>query len=146
MTRFRDVTQRALERAGWFPGRSVNDFVANAEVRLSPEFQLFASARAALLEFGGLQLNPVGRGVNVSLARVVLEPTLAWGEEDRFGGYQPILGKRLYPLGEYDNGHFFIAMDEAGAVHLIGVTFVTVAPTMDLALDGFILGDFEGFR
>jgi hypothetical protein len=143
MTRFSDAAETTLRAAGWSPGRSATAVLASSVRTLAPAFSVFDVARSAILEFGGLTLNLKGAGVDMALARVDFDPAAALGEEERFRAAESVVSSRLYPWGEYDNGHFFVAISESGAVYLVGVVLIKMASSIDLAIEAFVAGRRE---
>jgi hypothetical protein len=101
---------------------------------------MFLVARSALLEFGGLQIQQSGPGLECARAPFRFDPLLALGEEDRFEEFESILQTRLYPLGDVWNGHSFLAIAEDGRVFLVGDDLFFAGNTIDEALERFILG------
>jgi hypothetical protein len=133
---------KALEDAGWFPGRRVDELVAGwtAQLDRSGGFRIFPAAAQGLREFGGLRITQRGPGLECSRESFELVPTAALGEDDRFEEYARIVGSRLYPLGEYASGHYFIAIDERGRVFLLMDDLQYVADDLPRALDSLLTG------
>jgi hypothetical protein len=102
---------------------------------------MFAAARAALEEFGGLRVEARGPGLDHARSSFRIDPGLAQGEEERFAAHEEKLRRRLYPLGEVDGGHGFLAIDEGGAVYVVTDDAVMrVAGSTYAALEALVLG------
>jgi hypothetical protein len=141
-TRLGAQAAKALESAGWFPGRRIYDLVATwaAQLDRAGGFQMFPAAAQALNEFGGLRITQRGPGLECALESFDLVPTAALGEEDRFAEHARIIGSELYPLGEYASGCYFIAIDEHGRVFLLMDDLQYIAETLPIALDSLLTG------
>jgi len=110
--RFDPEVERMLLAAGWRPGREVARMVSKWESRLAPtEGAMPEVARKVLTEFGGLSVGQWGVGEYRGRGSVEFDPVKALGESDR----GPVLGQRVYPLGETDFGHgFLFAVETVG--------------------------------
>ncbi|HBB87906.1 MAG TPA: hypothetical protein DC047_09845 [Blastocatellia bacterium] len=133
--RFSAATKEMLGEAGWIPDRDVS-----REIQLPPGFDPFPAALKALAEFGNLHVGRRGSGVEFARTPIVLDPMLAMGEDDRFREFSGILKSNLYPLGETDDGHGFVAIDEQGRVFLIYDDLNFVGETFDSALENLLAG------
>lgn len=136
------AVEEVLTGAGWYPGRRE---VARAEAwsrALDKEggFRMSEAARKALEEFGGLKISVDGEGVDVAKCSFWIDPTLAVGEEDRFGDLGHPLGIRLYPLGEAAEGNAFLGIDEFGQIYMVHDELYWIAPSMAEAAEALILG------
>ncbi|HXG98829.1 MAG TPA: SUKH-3 domain-containing protein [Sphingomicrobium sp.] len=133
--RFVPEVVKMLAEAGWHPGRDVRE-----SLRLPADFELFPAAERVLSEFGNLKCgeNDPGRGSARSTLR--LDPSLAEGESDQFDRFSPSIGRRLYPLGEGDDGHFFVAIDDQGEVYILMDWTKFIGRTFDIALTNLLLG------
>jgi hypothetical protein len=105
-----------LNKAGWNPGRRAADLVSRWKHEFfdKEEFVLFPSAEECLLELGGLHFEQRGAGENVALGDFFFDPTVAVGESDRFADFEKIIGTRLCPIGEAENGYSYLAIAEDG--------------------------------
>ncbi len=124
-----------LRDSGWFPQRNVS-----AALVLPLDFAPFPAALDVLSEFGNLRIGRRGPGIEFARTPVVLDPMMAVGESDRFVEFAAPLGVSLYPLGETDDGHGFITIDERGRVFLIFDDLYFVGHTFDRALDNLLRG------
>jgi hypothetical protein len=97
------------------------------------------AAEEFLSEFGGLVFDISGPGISCAREPFELDPLLAEGEEDRFADWSEVIGKSLYPIGEGDQGHYFLAIDESGEVYLVADWVAAFGPA-DKALEGLTLG------
>ncbi|AKJ13349.1 hypothetical protein ABB07_25945 [Streptomyces incarnatus] len=69
----------------------------------------------------------------------MIDPALAIGEEQRFEELSERFGLRLFPIGEFGVGDFFLGMDEYGVLYLLAAwAFRLGAP--DEALENLIKG------
>jgi hypothetical protein len=156
--RFPDDVRAMLRAAGWFPGRDISVQVADWLSRVHEEqpvaqelLPMFPVARAALAEFGGLQLeaqrrygNPHG-GFRIEtwpdVGRVVLETYTDWAIT---------IGASVFPLAWYEDGSSDIVVDERGRVYLLGLADnYLVAETVDEAIIALLrsaeLTVFDGY-
>lgn len=133
--RFSSDVGRILTKCGWYAGRDVGE-----RLRLPSDFTVFPAAKQVLREFGGLHCGERGPGIECARATLDLDPSLAEGEADRFHLYSQRIGGRLYPLGEGDDGHYFVAIAEDGRVFLIMDFLMYVADRFDHALEHLLRG------
>ena len=142
MLRFSAQVEAVLRNAGWYPGRLVPDLVAKWESSLmaSDKFEMFPSAKRALLEFGGLSIDQRGPGVTCAREPFVFDPLLVSGESDRFDEFVGLLKTRLYPLGEAVGGHCFWALGENEHAYLIMEDVRLLGRSLDEALENLIVG------
>jgi hypothetical protein len=142
MDRFSPETERLLRASGWFEGRTVPALVEawRAELETPGGFALSPAARQVLSEFGGLHIQAKGAGIACARSDIDLNPLLAKCEEDRFSSFNCLQGKQLFPLGEADLGHLFVAIDGGGNVYLVMQFVVYVADSFDAALEVLLLG------
>lgn len=127
-----------LEASGWTAGRRVG----TADWRSMFEavgIVMHEAAEAFLQEFGGLAVSIGGPGINRAREPFELNPELAWGEDDRFSEWSDSLGRRLFPLGELDDGRFFLGIDEGSEIWLVETWVASFGP-MPHALENLILG------
>ncbi|MFJ3235987.1 SUKH-3 domain-containing protein [Streptomyces sp. NPDC086787] len=61
------------------------------------------------------------------------------GEEDRFADWSHTIGRAIFPLGELDEGRFFLGIDENSAIYLVETWLATFGSAQD-ALEKLILG------
>lgn len=135
-------TEDLLRKSGWFEGRDVSlDVEAwHRILGVNDGFVLTESAARALREFGGLRVDAAGAGVDRARASFELTPTLAWGESDRFATSEAILGESLYPLGEMEHGHAFLAITRSGRVFAIGERTYSIGSSIHRALESLVRG------
>ena len=130
-----------LQDAGWSPSRDVSQ---QAEKWLNElcergRFPRLEVARAILGSFGGLHLQPSGHGEDFAPGPIDFDPLLAIGEEDRFQRFEE--GKRkLFPLGEVDNGHAFLAVDDEGHLYVVGDELMAMGDSLEEGLSNLIHG------
>ncbi|WP_208901020.1 SUKH-3 domain-containing protein [Streptomyces incarnatus] len=136
MSRFSAETESVLLASGWFPGRQVD--IRAWQDRLA-DFAWHAAAVRFLTEFGGISVDLSGPGVTCAREPFVIDPALAIGEEQRFEELSERFGLRLFPIGEFGVGDFFLGMDEYGVLYLLAAwAFRLGAP--DEALENLIKG------
>ncbi|MGW4777222.1 SUKH-3 domain-containing protein [Streptomyces filamentosus] len=110
--------ERVLREAGWHPGRTVD--TAGWKQRLEQDgFRSHAAAEGFLREFGGLAVGHGGTGITRAREPFDLDPLLALGEADRFGGWGEEIGHHLFPVGELAGGHAFLGLDEDGELYVV---------------------------
>jgi hypothetical protein len=127
--RWDEFVRATLTAAGWFSGKDQSARIRDWTFELQGEgFTLFPAAERALREFGGLRVEVAGPGRECARSSFEVKPSLALGERDRFAAFEHTIGKRLFPLGEIEKGHAFLAIDEDGALYTL----------MD---EGFLLGN-----
>jgi SUKH-3 immunity protein len=103
-------------------------------------FHASPAAIEALSEFGGLRVDVHGAGMTMARQSFVLDPTLAIGEDDRFGRYGSVVGTELFPLGEGGGGHYFLAIAPDGFVYGIGDFIFEVGCDIRDALQNLVRG------
>jgi hypothetical protein len=111
MKRFSEATNNILHLAGWFEGRDVL-----AQVRIPGGYVLFPAAREVLREFGNLHIGSVGPGKECATADVKIDPSVTEGGEECIAEFENKLGLKLFPLGEAQNGHFILFIDQQGRI------------------------------
>ncbi len=97
------------------------------------------AAEAFLREFGGLTVDVSGPGITCARTPFELDPERARGEEDRFLEWGVSIGRRLFPLGELDQGRFFLAIDEVDEIYLVETWIARFGPVPQ-ALENLVLG------
>lgn len=127
-----------LAGSGWVPGRRVGTERWRA-VFEAVGLDMHDAAAAFLEEFGGLTVDVRGPGISCARTPFELAPELARGEEDRFAEWGESIGRRLFPLGELDEGRFFLGIDEAGEVYLVASWVASFGP-MPQAMEHLVLG------
>jgi len=133
--RFSLTTLEMLREAGWFPGRDVS-----ADIQQPAGFTLFPAALNALKEFGLLHIGRRGPGVEFVRTPVIIDPMLGLGEDERFIDLSEIIHTKLYPLGETEDRHGFLAIDEYSRVFLIMGDLCFVGNTVDEGLENLLNG------
>ncbi|MEV5594683.1 SUKH-3 domain-containing protein [Streptomyces sp. NPDC052496] len=136
MPRFSQEVEGVLRRSGWLPDRRVD--LARWKV-LAAEFTWHAAAEKFLQEFGGLRVDIGGPGITCAREPFEFDPELAVGEGERFAELSGLFGLRFFPLGEVGQGEFFLAIDEEGAVYLLGAGASRYG-VGDLALERLVTG------
>jgi hypothetical protein len=99
-----------------------------------------AAAQRVLEEFGGIRVEISGPGLECARSSFDLNPELAAGEDDRFAALARYAQSDLFPLGEADNGHAFIAIDSVGRVYLVAESIALLGNDIRAALDALLLG------
>ena len=133
--RFAPQAEEVLRTCGWFEGRNVEGSLA-----LPGDFRIFPAASSVLAEFGGLRGGHVGPGIDTATSDFDLRPSLAWGESDRFQGFEEQLGVRLYPLGEAHHSHVFLAIADGGQTFLVMDDVFPLGSDFHSGLENLILG------
>ena len=134
-----DETEAQLTAAGWHLGRRETARVTEWRARLSA-FDMSVAAERALEEFGGIGVEAGGAGLECARCGFDLNPELADGEEDRFAALAPFAESDLFPLGEADNGHAFLAIDRTGRVYLVMDFIALMGNDIRAALDALLVG------
>jgi hypothetical protein len=133
------VIERTLREAGWHPGRSVPVDGWRETLETSGLIRMHGAAERFLSEFGGLEVQINGPGINVARTPFHFRPDSCLGEEDRFAEWSEELGRDVFPIGELDQGRFFLGMDETSEIYLVETWVATYGPARD-ALEMLILG------
>jgi SUKH-3 immunity protein len=139
MNDFSAETERVLISAGWQPGRKVDTGKWRERLGASGDVTMHEAAERFLAEFGGLTFAHGGAGVSRAREPFELNPLLALGEEERFAEWGDLIGKSLFPLGELDEGRYFLGIDEDGAVYLVADWLACFGANRD-AVENLILG------
>jgi hypothetical protein len=92
------------------------------------------------MEFGGVTVSESGPGISTFRSPFSFLPTAAAWECDRLLAAGEALGVSLYPLGDFEHGHAFLAIDPAGRVFLVMECVWLVGNTLDEALVKLIRG------
>ncbi|WP_405437555.1 SUKH-3 domain-containing protein [Streptomyces avidinii] len=130
------MTDDALRRAGWFPGRQVDV----APWRNSMQgFPMHVAAEEFLREFGGIRVQVSGPGVTCMRIPFEIDPELALGEEDRFLEISRRFDCSLFPVGMKDSGDFFLCIDEDGTVYGL-MNWLFLLGRGDAALEHLVTG------
>lgn len=140
--RFSKFTENILRKAGWFPGRNMPETVTNwkAELQKTDNKEMFAEAEKILLEFGRLKIKQGSANNPNTRSYFEINPSLVVYEGDRFEDFEKVLETTLYPLGEAESGHVFLAVSEDGRIFLVMMDLWFVANSFDEALENLILG------
>ncbi|MEU9334265.1 SUKH-3 domain-containing protein [Streptomyces sp. NPDC048290] len=133
------VVERTLRAAGWAPGRNVPTGGWRAALEASGLVRMHRAARGFLAEFGGLRVRVDGPGITCARTPFHFDPGLLTGEEDRFADWSAALGRAVFPIGELDEGRFFLGIDERGEVYLLETWVARFGPVRD-ALEKLVLG------
>jgi hypothetical protein len=130
--RFVPALLDVLKRAGWYEGRNIEETIAPPK-----EFSIFARARRAWAEFGGLRIGDAGPGIDCATSDVDFDPRLETGLEPELRRYECLHNTRLFPLAEVHRGHGCLAIDEQGRTYLLSQVSDDIsrfAPTLDRSL------------
>jgi hypothetical protein len=138
-SRWSSDTEHHLRAAGWYPGRTVSVELWDDQLRRDG-YEVHDSARRFLAEFGGLAIQAAGPGSEITRSHVKIDPSVALGEHDRLTTYFPQLGPTLVPVGEIENGHALLALDEDGAAFLVMDFAKRLGRSGDEALSNLIEG------
>lgn len=121
--RFSPAALAALTEAGWQPGRSATAETEEAVRQVCDwpgadghRHERVEAAVTALVEFGGLTLDPAEAGVDVAPRPFAFDPLLAVATTATLADLGTLLGTRLFPLGVEGTGDAVLAMDERGRV------------------------------
>ena len=132
-------TEETLREAGWFPGRRFE--TADWRARFAETGLTMHDAPDDFLsEFGGLQVGARGSGITRAREAFHLDPLLTWNsEEGRFAEWGEEIGRTLFPVGELDEGRFFLGIDEHAELYVVE-TWVASFGRMPVAMDNLVLG------
>ncbi|MBQ1027731.1 SUKH-3 domain-containing protein [Micromonospora sp. C95] len=143
--RFPPDVRHVLEQAGWFPGRKFRAAVDHWMVRFADELaglECPPVVRAALVEFGGLQLPQFGRSgrpgggftsyIHPTEGGVVTVAARAFAEE---------FDNPVYPIGNNEDGPSELVADAQGRVFMLHwADDFYVGPDLDSAIVKLIRG------
>lgn len=136
MSRFSQEVDDVLRRAGWMPGRQAD--LTRWKGTL-PEFEWHGAAEKFLREFGGIRVVVEGFGVKSTREPFEFDPDVAFGEEERFVDLSALYGRKFFPVGEFGQGEFFLAIDEDSVVYLVARRAWRYSK-VDQALDQLVTG------
>ncbi|MEH0557303.1 SUKH-3 domain-containing protein [Streptomyces sp. B21-101] len=97
------------------------------------------AAEAFLAEFGDLALQVSGPGLTCVKTPFCFAPDHLIGEEDRFADWSATIGRTIFPIGELDQGRFFLGIDENSEIYLVETWLAAFGPAPQ-ALEKLILG------
>jgi hypothetical protein len=127
--RFPPDVETALRDAGWAPGR---DEKARARLwglalasHASPaghQHTVVPAAMAAFAEFGGLAVRAEGDGAEVARCGIVFDPLRGLHAASTLAELGALIGARLTPIGEQDDGAGLLAVDDRGRVFVLDHT------------------------
>lgn len=127
-----------LRNAGWRPERKIDTSVWRDRLEMLG-FVWTEAAERFLSEYGGLFINQSGWGISCARVPFELDPLLANGEDDRFSEWTKMLGEPLTPIGELDNGRFFLGISESGEIYLVETWLASFGSGQE-ALGALVLG------
>ncbi|MET7701353.1 SUKH-3 domain-containing protein [Streptomyces sp. NPDC005485] len=132
-------TEETPRAAGWFPGRRSD--TSGWRTRFEETgLAMHDAADDFLREFGGLQVGAHGSGITCAREAFHLDPLLVWNsEEDRFAEWGEEIGRALFPVGELDQGRFFLGIDEQAELYVVE-TWVASFGRLPAAMDNLVLG------
>ncbi|MGQ5635731.1 MULTISPECIES: SUKH-3 domain-containing protein [unclassified Streptomyces] len=133
------VIEETLRAAGWWPGRRVPVDRWRGMLERTRLVRMHDAAEAFLTEFGDLDVEISGPGITCAKSPFDFVPDNLIGEEDRFADWSARIGHALFPIGELDQGRFFLGIDENSEIYLIETWLATFGPASQ-ALEKLILG------
>jgi hypothetical protein len=142
MNDFSEFTEAVLRKSGWFPERSVRNAVLRWDLELQQDnFQIFPEAEKILTQFGGIKIEKhKSRTKSSRFLPMLLDPTMALGENDRFTEFADLLGNKLYPLGEFIEVHYYLAVSEDGRIFSLMSDLLLIGKNFNQALENIING------
>ena len=133
------IVDRTLREAGWRPGRRVPVQRWRAQLEATGLIRMHDAAERFLTEFGGLHVWISGPGITCARTDFAFDPGALAGEEDRFADWSETLGRDIFPIGELDEGRFFLGIDENSEIYLVETWVARFGPVQD-ALEKLVLG------
>ncbi|MFI5797470.1 SUKH-3 domain-containing protein [Streptomyces sp. NPDC051677] len=133
------VIEETLRSAGWRPGRHVSTDHWRKTLEKTGLVRMHDAAEAFLAEFGGLDVQISGPGITCAKTPFNFDPDNLIGEEDCFADWSHTIGRAIFPLGELDEGRFFLGIDESSEIYLVETWLATFGSAQD-ALEKLILG------
>lgn len=136
-SRFSNELHKYLIISVWYEQRSVLK-----KVKLPKGFDFHPCALNMLNEFGNLDIGDKKKSKGIVAAKntVQIQPSLAMGEEKLIQHFSKLLGVKLCPLGEIDEGFFFLAVAENGSIHILGQDIYLVGKDFDHASETLLKG------
>ena len=104
------------------------------------DFYLFPLAEEILLEIGGLSFDQSGPGETVARSSFFFDPTVAEGESDRFTDFEKVIGARLCPVGEANDGYSYLAIAEDGRMLCLMDDGWIIGKTIEEGLLALVVG------
>jgi hypothetical protein len=143
--RFPPDVREVLEKTGWFPGRDMTAAVDLWLTRFADELaglELSPAARAALVEFGGLQLPQFGRNKRPGGGYTsYFHPTGGGVATDTIAAFIEEYGNPVFPLGNNADGPSELVIDVEGRVFMLHwADDFFVGPDIDAAIIKLIRG------
>ncbi len=143
--RFPPDVRRVLDRAGWFPGRDFSAGVNHWMVSFADELaglECPPTVRAALIEFGGLELPQLDRpGEPEGGFTSYLFPTLGEIVTDKARAFAVEFDNPVYPIGNNEDGPSELVADAQGRVFMLHwADDFFVGPDIDTAIVNLIRG------
>ncbi len=134
---FSDESTKMLLSSGWYKNRKVLD-----KVKLPKMFNFHNKALDILNEFGNLKVGDSKKSKGKFMAKCTIQffPNLAEGEEDRFIEFSNELGVSLCPLGEVNEGYFFLAVDQHGKIYILDQELFLVGNDIHEGIENLITG------
>ncbi|MGW1910417.1 SUKH-3 domain-containing protein [Streptomyces sp. NPDC002076] len=133
------AVEETLRAAGWRPGRRVPVQLWREMLEATGLVRMHEAAELFLSEFGGLDVRISGPGIDVAKTPFHFDPEQVVGEEDRFADWSVTVGRDIFPIGELDEGRFFLGIDEGGEICLIETWVATFGRAQE-ALEKLVLG------
>lgn len=72
-----------------------------------------------------------GSGITCAKTPFNFDPDNLTGEEDRFADRSHTIGRAVFPLGELDEGGFFLGIDENSEIYLVETWLATFGDAQD---------------
>ena len=142
--RFPKEVTEILEKAGWFPGRTVDDHTIEESRRTlmnSDHLEMPASAESVLREFGGWVMGSTGPGVNVARTSLDIAPLHAEGGRQEIRRLADVADVDvLYPLGIFGDNDGLLLIDSSGRVYLDYEMNSPISNSFDEALVKLLTG------
>ncbi|WP_431727988.1 SUKH-3 domain-containing protein [Verrucosispora sp. TAA-831] len=143
--RFPPDVRHVLDKAGWRPGRDATAAVNHWMRRFADELtglECSPAARAALIEFGGLQLPQFGgHGEPGGGYTSFIFPTVGGIVTDKARGFSEEFDNPVFPFGNNEDGPSELVVDAQGRVFMLHwADDFFVGPDIDTAIVKLIRG------
>lgn len=147
-TRFPVAVDAALRAAGWQPGRwdmrQAEVWADALRAHTSPaghEHAVFPAAVEAWAEFGGLDLAPVGPGLDLAPTTLRVDPLPGLYSARTLADLGRALGTEIAPLGAEADDRSLLVIDFEGRVYALDHTGDWyLGPNFDAALATLLMG------
>jgi hypothetical protein len=141
-SRFDPSVEEILLHSGWVPNRDVGPIADQwlSEIDAGGFWQAFPAASRIVHEFGGLLIGSPGPGQDMARQQIRVDPRLAAYVRDEAAEYEHRLARKIYPIGEGEDGNYVIVVSPDERVFMIGPWLSEAGRSWNEALSNLVLG------